>query len=121
MDSGAGDGNRFADGEVNRRAALDRKRAQSGRRADTGFIHNSRGSHLAGRLAVEKVLGVHAIQQERVAGVALAIGPDRLIAQAGVRSGAGGSSSFTPGESSAKPVKDPVGKGTSSISALSIT
>src|SRR5271156_2954265 len=32
-----------------------------------------------------------------------------------------GSSSLTPGESSTKPVKDPVGKGRASISALSST
>ena len=41
--------------------------------------------HLAGALAVEEIAGVHAIQQERVGSIALAVGPDGRVAQAGVR------------------------------------
>ena len=43
---------------------------------------------MAGALAVEQIAGIDSIQKKRVAGVALAIGPDWLIAQAGVRAGA---------------------------------
>ena len=39
---------------------------------------------MTGALAVEQILGVHAIQQKSVAGIALAVGPDGLVAQAGV-------------------------------------
>ena len=56
----------------------------------SGIVHDAGRGHLAGALAVEQVAGVDAIQQKAVAGVALAIGPDRLIAQAAVGAGAAG-------------------------------
>ena len=59
------------------------------RAGDSGVIHNARQSVLTCALAVKQVAGVDAVQQERVARVALAVGPDGLIAQAGVGSGAG--------------------------------
>ena len=83
--------------------------------ADPGFVHDSRRSHLAGGLAIKQIAGIDSVQQKAVAGVALPIGPDRLVPQAAVRSGAGRHSAFTPGERTASPVKDPVGSGTASI------
>ena len=60
------------------------------RPADAGVVHNARGSHLAGAFSVEQIAGIHAVQQKRVAGVALAVRPDRLVAQSAVRAGAAG-------------------------------
>jgi hypothetical protein len=59
------------------------------RAGNSSVIHNTRRSHLAGALSVEQIAGVDAIQQEGVAGVALPVGPDRLVAQTAVGSGAG--------------------------------
>ncbi len=45
------------------------------------------GRNLAGRLPVEYVVGVHAIQGETVAGIALSVSPDRLITETRVTAG----------------------------------
>ena len=52
--------------------------------------NHTRGRDLAGALAVEQVAGVDSVQQEAVAGIALTVGPDRSVAQAGVDAGAAG-------------------------------
>ena len=75
-------GNGVADGEIHRSAALD-DAARSVVAAARVFNHAGR-AYLAGALAVEKVAGVHAVQQKGVRGIALAVGPDGRIAQAGV-------------------------------------
>ena len=45
-------------------------------------------AHLAGGVSVEQVVGADAVQGEAVAGVAVSVGEDRLVAQAGVGAGA---------------------------------
>ena len=82
--------NRFADRQVNRSTALDRQSAQCGRRSHTCFIHNARRRYLARRLPIEEVFRVNAVQKKRIARVALAIGPNRLIAQPCIRARARG-------------------------------
>src|ERR1700730_18565341 len=59
------------------------------RSSDSGVVHNARRSHLAGALAVEQVAGVDSVQKEGIAGIALSVGPNGLIAKAGVARGAG--------------------------------
>jgi len=90
-------GNRFTNRQINGRAALNGKRAQGRRSADAGFIHNSRGCHLARGLAIEHVFGIDAVEEERIARVALAVSPHRLVAQTSVRSSSGGELLVHPG------------------------
>ena len=78
-------GKRIADGEIDRGAGLNN--AAAARVAHAGAWSHARRGYLAGALAVEQVAGVDAIEQEAVAGVALAVGPDRGVAQAGVDAG----------------------------------
>ena len=73
---------RIADGEIDRGAGLNDAAAAGVAHAGAG-THAIRG-YLAGALAVEQVAGVDAVEQEAVAGVALAVGPDGSVAQAGV-------------------------------------
>ncbi len=81
---------RLANGKIHRRGALDYCRSELCRAADSRVIHNPCGSHLARALAVEQIFGVHAIQEKTVAGIALAVGPDRLVTQTCVGAGAAG-------------------------------
>ncbi|HEX3878279.1 MAG TPA: hypothetical protein VHW24_14910 [Bryobacteraceae bacterium] len=63
-------------------------RIATGRAGLTGIQRVARGFDLAGGFAVKDVVGGYAVNGEAVAGVALAVGPDRLVTEAGV--GAGG-------------------------------
>ncbi len=78
---------RLANGQIGRRRALNDLGGGAARAGHSGIVHNARGSHLAGALAVEQIAGVDAVQQKGIAGVALAVGPDRLIAQTAVGPG----------------------------------
>ena len=82
----AGDG--VADGKINRCAALDDAPGRA--IAAARVVHHAERGHLAGALAVEQVRGVHPIQQKRIGSIALAVGPDGRVAQAGVDAGAAG-------------------------------
>ena len=79
-------GKSIADGQVDRRAGLNHTAGAAV--ANTRAGDHARGCNLAGALAVEQVAAVDAIQQEAVAGIALTVGPDRGVAQAGVDPGA---------------------------------
>src|ERR1700722_486162 len=72
-------GQGLADGEINRRRTLNGRSAGAGGIGHSGIVYNSGRGYLARALAVEQIAGIDAIQQKAVAGVALAIGPDRLI------------------------------------------
>src|SRR6266576_6899677 len=82
--------NGFADGEINRRAALNRYSAEGRGGAAARVIHNAGGSHLARALTIEEAKGIDPVQQVGVAGVTLAVGPDRGVTQTRIRSGPGG-------------------------------
>ena len=88
--------------------------ASSGRkRCDASFVHDSGGGHLAGRFPIEQILGIHAVQQESIAGIALAIGPDRLIPESGIRARCRLEVPHSRrGKGAPRPVKEPVGSGT---------
>ena len=73
---------RVADRQIDRSAALlDAARAVI---AYACAVDDTRRRNLAGALTIEEVAGIHAVQQKPVAGIALTVGPDRCIAQAGV-------------------------------------
>src|SRR5580658_3645225 len=77
----------LADSEIGRSAALQgfsSGAGNTGGAAEAGVVHDASGSDLAGAFTVEKIAGVHAVEEEGVAGVALAVGPDGEIAQASV-------------------------------------
>ena len=78
-------GQRVADGEIDRRTRLNH--AAGATVAIAGAADHARGGDLAGALAIEQVAAVNAVQQEAVAGIALAVGPDGSVAQAGVDAG----------------------------------
>ena len=86
----SGSGQRLTDGQIGRGGTLDHRRAATGGAADAGVVDDAGGSNLAGALAVEEVAGINAVQQEAVTGVALAIGPDGLIAKPAVGAGPAG-------------------------------
>ena len=77
----------LADRQIRRCRALDDFRCGAAGTGDASIVHYSRRGHLAGALAVEQIAGIDTVQQECVAGVALAIGPDRLIPQSRVYAG----------------------------------
>ena len=84
-----GSGKGLSDGEIGRCGALNHAAITAGSSTDARIVHNACGGHLAGALTIEQILGIHAIQQKGVAGIALSVGPDGLIAQAGVRARTG--------------------------------
>lgn len=59
-------------------------RGGAARASNASVVHDACRGNLACALAVEKIARVDSIQQESIAGVALTIGPDRLITQSGV-------------------------------------
>ena len=61
--------------------------AAAGAGLNAGAVDDARRRYLAGALAVEEVAGVDAVQEKAVRSVALAVGPDRRVAQAGVCAG----------------------------------
>ncbi len=99
----SGRGKRVADGEIDRGAGLNH--AAAARIAHAGAWAHAVGGHLAGALAVEQVAGVDAVQQKAVAGVALAVGPDGSVAQAGVDAGATGQFGIDAGREDSHPGK----------------
>src|SRR5258708_35838689 len=86
----SGSWQRLPDGEIRRCGALNHGGAGAGGAADAGVGDHPRGSPGTGALAIKKIAGVDTIQQKRVAGVALAVGPYRLVAEPGVGAGAAG-------------------------------
>ena len=104
-------GQRLSDGQIRRCRGLNHPDARAGHQGDPGIVHNPGGSHLAGALAIEDVAGVHSIQQKTVAGVTLAIGPDRLVAQAGVGAAAAGKFRIDTGRKNGEPRKAARGQG----------
>src|SRR5208282_6134080 len=58
--------------------------------SNASVVYNAGRGDLACALAVEQVAGIDAVQQEAVAGIALAIGPDRLVAETAVYARAAG-------------------------------
>ena len=86
----SGRGQCLANGEIRRCRALKDFRRGAARAGNAGIVHNPCRRDLACALSIEEIAGVDAIQQKSIAGVALAIGPDRLIAQSGVHTGAVG-------------------------------
>ena len=80
----SGRGQCLPDRQVHGSRALNGCRAGAGSVRHAGIVDNARRRYLTSALAVKQVAGVDAVQQKSVAGVALAIGPDRLVAQAGV-------------------------------------
>jgi hypothetical protein len=89
----SGGGQSLADGEIHGTGTLDRRSGGAGKAggaADAGVIDDAGRSDGAGAFAVEEIAGVDAVEEKRVAGVALAVGPDRLIAEAVVDAGAAG-------------------------------
>src|SRR5208282_1553326 len=81
-------GQRLADGEVDGSGALNRSGARTGDSSHTGVVDDAGRGDLACALAVKQIAGVDSVQQETVAGIALAIGPDRLVAESAVGAGA---------------------------------
>ena len=74
----------MTNGQVRRSGALYHSRTGTGGSANTGIIYNARRSYLAGAFTVEEIAGIDSIQQKTVAGVALTIGPDGLVAQTAI-------------------------------------
>ena len=76
-----GRGKSLANRAIHRCAGLD-----GAARAEvfTGIEHEAVFSHLAGGIAVKEVVGADAVQRKAVAGVAVSVGENGLIAQAGV-------------------------------------
>ena len=81
-------GYRLADGEIGRSGTLHLGGAELRGAAHAGVVHHPGRGDLAGALAVEKIAGIDAVQEKGVAGVPLAVGPDRHVAEAGVDAGA---------------------------------
>ena len=73
----------LTDGVVHRAAGL---RVAARQSAGAGIERKPVGRHLAGGLAVEQVVGIGSVDGKAVARIALAVGPDGLISEAGVRS-----------------------------------
>ncbi len=53
----------------------------------TGVQDEAVLSHLAGGIAVKKIVGAGAVQGEAIAGVAVSVGKNRLVAEAGIGTG----------------------------------
>ncbi len=66
-------------------------------------------------LPLNRLLASTPLSREAVGGIALAIGPDRRVAEAGVGAGAAGEFRIDAGRRIARPVKLPVASGTASI------
>ena len=73
------------DRQIGRCGALNFRRAGLGGAADPGVIYHASRRHGTGALPIEQIAGVDAVQQKGIAGVALPIGPDRLVTQSSVR------------------------------------
>jgi hypothetical protein len=82
--------NGLADSQIGRSGRLYFCGAELGGSAHTSVVDHARGGDLAGAFAVEQIAGVDAVEQEGVAGIALAVGPDRHVAKAGIYAGAAG-------------------------------
>ncbi len=78
-------GQALADGVVNGGAGGNRS---VGEEVFVGVEDVAVGGDLAGRIAVEEIVGVDAVHRKAVAGAALAVGEDVLIPEAGVGAGA---------------------------------
>jgi len=78
------------DGQIRRRRGLNYFRGSVGGIRNAGIVHDARGTHRTRGLAIKQIAGVDAIEQKSVAGIALAVGPDRLITESGVGAGAFG-------------------------------
>jgi len=90
---GRGSGESLADGEIGRGGALERlggSAGDAGGAADAGVVDDAGAGDLTGAFAVEEIAGVNPVEEECVAGVALAIRPDGEIAEAGVDARAAG-------------------------------
>ena len=74
-------GKGLADGAVHRGAGLQRAARA---KILTGVQSEAVLAHLAGGVSIEQIVGAYAVQRKAVAGVALPIGEDGLIAEAGV-------------------------------------
>src|ERR1700742_911052 len=72
-----------ADGEIDGSNRLN-DAADTKAAGDTGAVDDARGADLTRALAVEEIAGIDAVKREAVGGVALTVGPDGLIAEAGV-------------------------------------
>src|SRR5580704_8487576 len=72
----SGRGESLADGEIGGSGALQRFGSGAGDAcgaADAGVVDDAGRGHLAGAFAVEEIAGVDAVEEESVAGVALAV------------------------------------------------
>src|SRR5271170_813964 len=78
-------GEGLPDGSVNGGAGLD---GAAGAEVFTSVKNEAVFSYLAGGVSVEQVIRAGAIQRKAVAGVAVPVGENGLIAEAGVRTGA---------------------------------
>ncbi len=76
--------------EIGRGGALDDCSAAAGGAADAGVVYDASGGDLAGAFAIEEVAGVNAVEEKTVAGIALTVGPDGLIAESAVGARAAG-------------------------------
>ena len=77
-------GQRLADGVVDGDALDGAARAET----LAGVEHEAILAHLAGRVSVEQVVGADAIERKTVAGIALPVGENSLVAEAGIGSAA---------------------------------
>src|ERR1700758_3045947 len=94
---------RLTDRQVDGRRALNWRRAGAGRIRHAGVVHDAGRCDLAGALAVEQVAGVDPIDQKTVAGIALSVGPDGLVAQAAVDPGSTRQFSIYTGRQNGEP------------------
>jgi hypothetical protein len=90
---GGGSGKSLSDGKIRRSGALKRfggGAGDAGGAADAGVVNDAGRGDLAGAFAVEEIAGVDTVEEESVASVTLAVGPDGEIAQAGIDAGSAG-------------------------------
>src|SRR5277367_3188179 len=73
-------GQRLADREVDRTSAADNA-ARAGLKS-AGIVDDAVGADGTGALAVEEIAGVDAVEEKAIRRIALAVGPDGLIAEA---------------------------------------
>ena len=81
---------RLTNGQIGRRRSLNYFRSGAAGAGDSGVVDDAGGSDRARGLAIEQIAGVDAVEQKCVAGVALTVGPYRLIAESRVGTGSGG-------------------------------
>ena len=111
---GSGSGESLTDGKIGRGGALKRlggRAGNAGGATDAGIVDDAGAGNLAGAFAVEEIAGVDAVEEECVAGVALAVGPDGKIAEAGVDAGAAGEFGVHAGRENGKAGETAGGKG----------